>query len=157
LIIRPAKEADIPALGRLMQSIQDLHAAAHPELFRPTLDPAATTSFFADVLADDRNLILVAESAGDAIGYIWCQERHGADSFYGLGAHTGYIHHIAVSAEQRRSGVGRRLIAEALARLTERGATRVGVDFWSFNHRARAFFTGLGFVVEREVASRSLS
>ena len=139
-----------------MQSIQDLHADAHPEVFRPTLDSGGAADFFAGLLANDHHLLLVAESAGNTIGYVWCEERQSTDSFHRLGAHTGYIHHVAVMPDHRRAGVGRQLIAEAIAKLKKRGATRVGVDFWSFNDRARAFFTGLGFAVEREVASRNL-
>jgi ribosomal protein S18 acetylase RimI-like enzyme len=156
LIIRPAAEADVPALCRLMQCIQDLHAAAHPDVFRPTLDAAAAADFFTDLLANERNLVLVAETAGETIAYIWCEERQSAGSFYGAGAHTGYIHHISVAPGQRRAGAGRRLVSETLAQMKERGATRVGVDFWTFNDRARALFTGLGFAVQQEVASRKL-
>ncbi len=156
MIVRPASETDIPALCRLMQSIQDLHAEAHPELFRPTLDPAATASFFADVLAKSSNLVLVAEVAGEAVGYVWCHEHLPVASFYRQAAHTAYINHISVASEHRGKGLGKALVEEVVAILKERGATRIGVDFWSFNDRARAFFTGLGFAVQREVASREL-
>ncbi len=157
MIIRAATKADIPALCRLMQHVQDVHAEAHPEVFQPVLDPGPAADFFAGVLTSDRNLVLVAEIDGDIAGYVWCEERERAETFYGKAAHTGYIHHISVTPEQRRAGIGKDLVANAVARLQDRGAVRVGVDFWSFNDRARAFFTGLGFAVQREVASRDLS
>jgi ribosomal protein S18 acetylase RimI-like enzyme len=156
LTIRRAAEADVPALRRLMQHVQDVHTEAHPEIFLAALDPEPAAKFFSGLLTNDRNLVLVAEADGNVVGYVWCEERESPDTFYGKAAHTGYIHHISVAPEQRRGGIGKQLIAEALADLKQRGATRIGVDFWSFNARARAFFTGLGFAVQREIASKDL-
>ncbi len=156
MIVRQADREDIPALCRLMQFVQEAHVEAHPEVFLPTLDLEATTALLAKLLVGDWDLVLVAEIDGQVVGYIWCEERERTANFCRKPNHSGYIHHVAVAPEQRRSGIGRRLVTEALARLKEQGATRVGVDFWSFNDRARAFFTTLGFAVQREFASRDL-
>ncbi len=139
-----------------MQHVQDVHAAAHPEIFRATLAPDSTAKFFADVLAKGSNLVLVADVAGEAVGYVWCHEHLPVKSFYAQAAHAGYINHVSVAPEHRGKGLGKALVDEIVAILKERGATRIGVDFWSFNDRARAFFTNLGFAVQREVASRDL-
>lgn len=156
LTVRSADKADIPHLCRLMQHVQDVHAEAHPEIFRATLDPEATAAYFADLLSNDHNVVFVAEKAGETAGYIWCQERIAQGSFYALPAHTGYIHHVSVTPGHRRHGIGNALIAAVLAELKGRGATRIAVDFWAFNDRARSFFAGAGFAVQRELCSRDL-
>ncbi|WP_421725667.1 GNAT family N-acetyltransferase [Bauldia sp.] len=139
-----------------MQSIQTLHAEAHPEVFKPILDPIPS-AFFADLLSDPRNIVLMAEYDQAVVGYLWCQEHPPADSFYEVSAHTGYINHVAVDVARRRRGIGQALVEAAVAELESRGATRVGVDFWSFNAPARAFFAGLGFAAQRQVCVRQLA
>ena len=139
-----------------MQAVQTLHAKAHPEVFRATLDAQLTTTFFAEVLAGEGNLVLVAEAEGAVIGYLWCQERLPEDSVYARAAHTAYINHVSVDPDHRRHGIGRALVEIAVAELKARNAVRIGVDFWSFNGPARSFFTRMGFCVQREVCSLSL-
>ncbi len=157
MIVRAANTVDIPRLCRLMQFVQDVHAEAHPEVFQPTLDPEPTAGFFANLLAGDWDLVLVAEIDGRVVGYIWCEEFEQAANFYRKPTHFGYVHHIAVVPEHRRNRIGSQLVAQALAQLAERGATRISVEFWDFNAPARALFAGLGFSVQREFASRTIA
>jgi ribosomal protein S18 acetylase RimI-like enzyme len=156
LIIRPATVADVPALYRLMQGMQTLHAGAHPEVFKATLDSEPTTAFFTEVLSNDRNIVLVAETSDAIIGYLWCQERLPADSFYARTAHTAYINHLSVDPSHRRRGIGEALVERVMAELKERDVVRVGVDYWTFNRPARSFFASLGFTSRREVCSLNL-
>jgi ribosomal protein S18 acetylase RimI-like enzyme len=157
LIIRPAQTRDIPALCVLMQSVQALHAEAYPEVFRGVLDPEATARFFEDTLMQAGNIVLVAAIADSTVGYIWCEERVRAGSFYAQDSHGGHIHHVAVSSEYRRCGVGMALVDRALSALKERGASRVTVEFWDFNEGSRAFFKSAGFLPERTLCSKELS
>jgi len=155
-MIRTARQADIPRLVDLMQHVQKLHAEAHPGVFRAILDREPAAAFFAATLAKPENIVLLAEEGSATAGYLWCEERTTADTFYRPAAHTGYIHHVSVDPAHHRSGTGRALVAEALALLRGRGASSVGVDYWSFNDRARAFFHATGFSVQREICSQEL-
>ena len=58
-----------------MQHVQTLHAEAYPEIFRRALDPESTARFFADIVTQDRNIVLVASIDERTIGYVWCEER----------------------------------------------------------------------------------
>jgi hypothetical protein len=82
LIVRQARGNDVAALCELMQHVQTLHAEAYPEIFRSVLDPESTSRFFADIVAQDRNIVLVASIDERTIGYVWCEERISAGSFY---------------------------------------------------------------------------
>jgi ribosomal protein S18 acetylase RimI-like enzyme len=139
-----------------MQHVQAIHAESQPAIFKSVLDAGQTTTFFEEVLSHEFNVVLVAETDGEVAGYVWCQDRPPADSFYAHSAHVGYIDHVSIDPGHRRRGTGAALIAAVLKELKRRGATRVGVDFWSFNEPARSFFAKLGFSVQREVCSRDL-
>ena len=156
MIIRAAIDTDIAALFRLEQYVQDIHNEAHPDMFRATLDTGAAAKRFADIMTKNNNLVLVAEEAGEVIGYVWCQESQPFEGFHTKAEHTGYIAEISVAPEQRHKGLGKALVERAVAILKERGVTRIGVEFWSFNAQARSFFSSLGFVVQRELALRRL-
>jgi ribosomal protein S18 acetylase RimI-like enzyme len=157
LTIRAATTTDVPALCDLMQQAQDLHASAQPEFFKPHLDAGPTSTFFTDLLANGRNLVLVAEERGAVIGYLWCEEQVRDELFYRQPGHGAYLHQISVDRKHRGGGVGTALVDQATAEMKRRGATTMGVDFWSFNERARAFFAKLGFATQREFGSRALS
>ncbi len=68
--IRAARAADLPTLARLNGTVQGLHAAAHPSLFRATPEAAAIEGWFADFLAKPGAHLLLGEEAGAAVGYI---------------------------------------------------------------------------------------
>lgn len=116
--IRPAVVADIPAVLGLWRE------AANPT----TTDDAAGVGA---LLAHDPGALLVAESSsGQIVGTV----------IAGWDGWRGSIYRIAVAPEQRRAGLGRRLLAEAEERLRLVGARRmhaivVGTDelaagFW---------------------------
>ncbi len=155
-MIRTASTEDIPALCRLMQFVQTAHAEAHPDLFVDALDAEASAALFARLLANSSNIILIAEAEGLRAGYLWCEDQGESRAFHRHPGHTGYIHHLSVDPAHRRHGHGRRLVESAVAALKARGATRVGVDYWSFNDRARTFFDAQGFAPQREVRSLEL-
>jgi ribosomal-protein-alanine N-acetyltransferase len=57
---------------------------------------------------------------------------------------------IAVDPDRRRMGVGRRLLAEGLAQVAERGACRVFLEVGEHNLAARRLYEGHGFAVVSE-------
>jgi ribosomal protein S18 acetylase RimI-like enzyme len=157
LNIRPANGTDISALVHLMQAVQSLHAEAHPDLFVAELDDGGGKTFFEQLLASPRNLVLVAEISGTVVGYIWCEERGGSQGFHRKDLRSAYIHHISVDPDHLRQGIGKALVEGATVEMKARGAAGIGVDYWTFNDRARAFFTDLGFRPQREVLSKRLT
>jgi len=90
------------------------------------------------------------------MGYIWCEERTGNQGFHRKASHTAYIQHISVDPDHLRRGIGKALVDHALAELRVTGVESIGVDYWSFNQRARTFFFSLGFAPQREILSRRL-
>ena len=155
--IRYADKSDTPALCRLMQQVQTVHAEAHPDLFLAELDRDEAAAFFDRIRSNPRNLLLVADISGAVVGYIWCEERTGNQGFHRKATHTAYVQHISVDPDRLRRGVGKALIDHALAELRLMSVESIGVDYWSFNERARAFFLSLGFAQQREILFRRLS
>jgi ribosomal protein S18 acetylase RimI-like enzyme len=100
-------------------------------------------------LADPTVSMLVAEDAGELLGFTAC----GASRDPGAEAGTGEIMTLFVATDQWRAGVGRALMAAALTDLAARGHSEATV--WSFdaNERANAFYEAHGFT--RDGAERT--
>jgi ribosomal protein S18 acetylase RimI-like enzyme len=81
------------------------------------------------------------QPGGALLGFVAC----GASRDPGAGPETGELQTFFVAAGSWRRGVGRALMAAALADLTERGYDEATV--WSFaaNARANAFYEDHGF------------
>jgi ribosomal protein S18 acetylase RimI-like enzyme len=91
-----------------------------------------------------KDLCLVAEENGRIVGFLLGEESFETDE------QTAYLEWLAVDAEHRRRGLGRRLAEAALARVGELGKARVVVDIANPNDASRALAEELGF--EEEVS-----
>ena len=72
-------------------------------------------------------------------------QQHGSANARGV----MYIHQIAVAPEQRRSGVGSRLVQRVEECASELRLQTLALDSWMFNTEAHEFFRKLGFTEYR--------
>lgn len=151
-MIRDAEDGDLDALLALLIEVQAVHANALPDIFRSDLDADAAKRMFRENLVKQGHTVLVAEDAGQPVGYIWFEIFDRPANFYHHPRRVGYIHHIGVSEFVRRQGVGRALVEAVRLRLARAGFSEVGVDYWAFNTRASQFFASLGFQPQRHIA-----
>jgi ribosomal-protein-alanine N-acetyltransferase len=116
-LTRPARLADLEAIARIeAQSFGDPWPA---EAFRTYL----------------AGCFLVAEEAGAVLGYLVA--RTAGDE--------AEVLDVAVAPAARGRGIGRRLLAEALRGLRERGARRAYLEVRESNTAALRLYESLGF------------
>jgi ribosomal protein S18 acetylase RimI-like enzyme len=143
--IRPAIEADVPALGRLGAALLRLHYAFDTQRFlAPRGNPEqAYGRFLASQLHDPEALVLVAERAGVVVGYVYA----GLEplSWKELRDAAGFIHDVLVDDAHRESGIATALIDEASRWLHAHGAPRVVLWTADRNHAAQRLFERAGF------------
>jgi putative acetyltransferase len=99
-------------------------------------------------LARNPGFSCVAVEEGDIVGVLLC----------GHDGRRGYIHHLAVHPQQRRRGIGRRLVDRALGELTRAGIDKCHIFVFKDNGAAIAFWQRIGWTdrVELEVLSRAV-
>lgn len=144
LIVRKATRQDAAVVGGLNNHVHDLHVAAEPYDFRPTLD-SEVEAFFAFILTADNHVVLLGSIEGVAVGYLWAEDQARSASPFKNATRAVSLNHISVDPAYRRRGVGRALYSEAEAEARRRGIDRVVMDHWTFNTDAAAFFESLGF------------
>ena len=143
--IRPATSADVRAMGRLGA----LLVRAHHE-FDAARFIAATpqtehgyAAFLGRQLGEPDVIVLVAERAGEVIGYTYAgMEGH---DYMALRGPAGALYDIVVDPAHRGEGIGRRLLDATLALLRERGAPRIVLSTAERNEPAQRLFARAGF------------
>lgn len=88
------------------------------------------------------DLIFVAEQDGIIHGA--CQA--------GYDGHRGWLYSVAVSPDQRRRGIGTRLINKAIDALKKRGCQKINLQIRAGNTPVIGFYESLGFKVEDRVS-----
>ena len=169
--IRNATVADAAALAALMNLAADgIPAEIWATLAAPGEDPMAVgrrRAARSEGTFSYRHA-WIADRAGDVLGMAFGYPLEGqpatAAELAGLPANVRpfvaleaeaqgsfYLNGIATAVAARRSGVGRRLMAEAWRRARAEGSPAVTLGMFRHNAPAAAFYRGFGFV---EIASR---
>ncbi|MCG5448648.1 GNAT family N-acetyltransferase [Micromonospora hortensis] len=102
---------------------------------------------FADISADPRNQLIVAEQDGELVGclqitYIPGLGRHGSE--------RSLIESVRVRSDRRGQGLGRELMTWAVDQARERGCALVQLTTDKTRADAHRFYLGLGFVASHE-------
>jgi diamine N-acetyltransferase len=148
--VRRASEADAEAISRLSADVQEVHATALPDLFKPPAAYSFPPAEVAELIRAPESLLFLAEIDSQPVGYAYAEVIRRPDGPFRLAQEMVYLHHISVHPDHRRKGVGDALIGAWRAAAEEVGITLLALDVWSFNEAARRFFKRHGFTAYNE-------
>jgi ribosomal protein S18 acetylase RimI-like enzyme len=157
MLIRPACFEDYPAFGRLYLEINDLHAAAHPDLFAPTRTSPHDEEDFQIMLSDSNQAVFIAEVDGTAAGFINVILRDALPLEILAQRRFAVVDSIGVSARLRRQGIGEALMQRAAQWASESGAVSLELTVYEFNQSAIAFYSSLGYAPLSRKLSKKLN
>ncbi|GGE02838.1 hypothetical protein GCM10011390_22140 [Aureimonas endophytica] len=145
IVIRPARSADAPALGKLGALLVRIHHEFDPDRFFGTTPrtEASYAGYLASQLERDDVLVLAAETRGVVVGYTY-SGIEGPD-YMALRGPAGVIYDLVVDPARRREGIGRMLMEATLAELETRGAPRIVLSTAARNGTAQRLFAACGF------------
>ena len=144
-IVRHATPADLPRIGRLGALLVRLHHDFDPARFiaaGPTTKEGYA-SYLGTQLGKPGIVMLVAERAGEVLGYVYAGVE--AADYMALRGPAGAIYDIVVDPDYRRHGVGRLLLDASLTELRVRGAPQVVLSTAEQNEAAQRLFASMGF------------
>jgi ribosomal protein S18 acetylase RimI-like enzyme len=145
ITVRRATSKDGALLSAFNAEVQAIHAEALPGWFKPPgprqFPPAEATA----LLKNSSNLIFIAEIGADPAGCVFAGVTRQAETPWRYAYDMIYVYEIGVRAACRRRGVGAALIGAVRAEAASRNVALLGLDVWSFNADARAFFQRQGF------------
>lgn len=145
ILIRHATAADKTTLGKLGAELLRVHHAFDADRF---MAPGPTTEegygrFLTAEHANDDVVVLVAERAGEIVGYVFAGVE--PRSWKELRDRAGFIHDVLVVESARGTGTGERLVEAAAEWLLARDVPRVMLWTADKNAYAQRLFTRLGF------------
>ena len=121
-VLRVATGADTPALARLLAEVNDLHAAAHPDVFRPAAGPDLE-GFVRDWAAEAETALLVA--TGTSISVSAFLLAMGVAATVALAVMAGRLRtRVAPAASGARPPSTRQVIPAQPDRVTPEGEAR---------------------------------
>jgi ribosomal protein S18 acetylase RimI-like enzyme len=143
--IRPAAPADLTRLGELGALLVRLHHSFDPDRFIAATEQTERGygRFLVGQAGREDAFVLVAEDAGDVVGYIYAGVE-GKD-WMALRDSAGVVYDLVVGPSHRRKGIGRLLLEEALTRLEGLGAPRFLLSTAAGNQAAQRMFAAMGF------------
>ncbi|HEX9814660.1 MAG TPA: GNAT family N-acetyltransferase [Myxococcota bacterium] len=152
--IRGADPRDLDRIAALWIALSEHHASGDP-LFalRPDTD-AEIQRLLAAILRDPDAAIFVCERAGALLGF--CTVRIDRAPPIQLEVRRAEITDLLVRADERRRGVGRALVARALAWVEARGVERCEVRVANLNAEGQRFWRSIGFGDWMDVLHRRL-
>jgi ribosomal protein S18 acetylase RimI-like enzyme len=142
---RCAEPGDADAIDRLICYLDAFHAQARPDMFRAPTGKPRGDDFLARVLEDPFQTLLVAEQAGQVVGYVHVCVKQTPASSYKIGRRFGEIDSLAVLPQVQRLGLGRKLIQDALEWLSRQGVDDHQIAVHAFNDSALRLYQRCGF------------
>jgi ribosomal protein S18 acetylase RimI-like enzyme len=143
--IRAGCDSDVEQLAALSASVQQLHVAGRPDVFKSE-NPQVLRDLFMRRLADSTTRIWIAEIAGVVVGHAVTVDKRQEENVYVYARSWREIEEIAVRAEHRRRGVAGALLRQIEIATQADGISVVELNAWTFNSAARSSFERLGFV-----------
>ena len=136
--LRRGMRSDLPAIVALLAD--DVLGAAR-ETLADTIDPGYLAAFDA-IEASPNDMLLVAEQEGRVVGCLQLTFLPGLS--YG-GSWRGQIESVRVSSDLRGSGIGRRMMIDAIERCRVRRCRLVQLTTNTARVDAARFYVSLGF------------
>lgn len=146
MLIRRAKQSDIPAVLPMVGKICALHETWDAAKYGFLPNPAQRyESWLSKLVNGDRGIFLVAEDETNQklTGFLAATiERE--IPIYRL-KEFAFIHDLWVEPEYRRSGVARQLVVQAIEQFQKMGVAQIRLDTAANNEAARKLFSECGF------------
>ena len=144
MMIRKAKEKDIPRILELLEQVLQIHAGIRPDIFIP-----GTTKYTADELAEllknKEKPIYVAVNGEDiCVGYAFCQLRAQPFSNNMVPFKSLFIDDLCVDQETRGQHIGESLFAYIKNEAKQLGCYEVTLNVWAGNTSAEKFYEKMG-------------
>jgi ribosomal protein S18 acetylase RimI-like enzyme len=122
-----------------------VHVQGRPDIFVSNHDLQA----FAQNSAAKNCILLLAEQAGEVVGYAMLQFVSRPANPYMNARKFVHVEEFCVDENHQRMGIGQRLMAGLKKLAREKGCPRIELDVWSFNERAKQFYEAAGMTAYR--------
>ena len=150
IIIRPATDIDVNSMVSLSYEKRRAYEKHQPQFWRHS--PGAEDSqskWFNQLLLDDSNIILVAESADNVVGFVIGSIKS-APEVYDPGGPTLIIDDFCVKTASEWSSIGSKLITELNKLAKNRGIAQILCVCGAHDEPKRQLLKSIGLLIASE-------
>lgn len=152
MMVRRAKDEDLPGVTSLLRQVLEVHAAGRPDLFRAGTRKYTDEELLA-IFADDGRPVFVAveedTAPGEVLGHAFCEVQDFRSSNNMQPILSLYVDDICVDERARGRHVGTALYRRVVEHARELGCHNLTLNVWSCNPGARAFYDAMGLVPQK--------
>lgn len=144
MVIRPARETDIPQILALLSQVLTLHALLRPDIFISDTTKY-TEEELQNIFRNEETPVFVAADEKDAVlGYAFCMLREPPFKNTMRPRKSMFIDDFCVDETCRGRGIGEKLFRFVLEEAKRRGCADVTLNVWAGNDGARRFYERMG-------------
>ena len=148
MIIRKAKEKDIPRIIELLGQVLQIHADIRPDIFIPGTTKY-TVEELTELLKNKEKPIYVAVNESDVcVGYAFCQLQKQPFSNNMVQFKSLFIDDLCVDQEARGQHIGESLFEYVKSEAKQLGCYEVTLNVWAGNISAEKFYEKMGMFVK---------
>jgi GNAT superfamily N-acetyltransferase len=145
MLVRRATGEDAELLARLNGPVQQLHADARPDIYKPALHTDELIEFYRQILDEPDSHVWIVEVDGEPAGCAVAQVVRRPENPFTYLLEMLRIDQISVNPEHQGKGCGKALLKAVFELARAEGIQRVVLDVWDFNRHAIEFYERQGF------------
>ena len=149
MVIRRAKNTDMPGINKLLEQVLMVHHNGRPDLFKSGAKKY-TDEELVEIIGDDSKPIFVAvDEADKVLGYAFCVFQQHINNNILTDVKTLYIDDLCVEEALRGQHIGKQLYEYVLAFAKGQGCYNVTLNVWACNESAMRFYEKCGLVPQK--------
>ena len=149
MVIRRAKNTDMPGIGQLLEQVLMVHHNGRPDLFKSGAKKY-TDEELVEIIRDDSKPIFVAvDEADKVLGYAFCVFQQHINNNILTDVKTLYIDDLCVEEALRGQHIGKQLYEYVLAFAKGQGCYNVTLNVWACNESAMRFYQKCGLLPQK--------
>lgn len=144
MIVRRAKQRDIPRMIELLHQVLSVHARLRGDLFVEGTTKYSPEDLEAMLEDEKRPVFAAADESGKLLGYAMCEIQEPSGSENEQNITTLYIDDLCVDEAARGQHAGTALFEEVMRFAKEKGCYHITLNVWSGNEPAQRFYEAMG-------------
>lgn len=149
MVIRRAKNTDMPGINQLLEQVLMVHHNGRPDLFKSGAKKY-TDEELVEIIRDDSKPIFVAvDEADKVLGYAFCVFQQHINNNILTDVKTLYMDDLCVEEALRGQHIGKQLYQYVLAFAKDQGCYNVTLNVWACNESAMRFYEKCGLIPQK--------
>ncbi len=149
MLIRRAKEKDIPKIHQLLLQVAMVHHIGRPDIFQANATKYTNEELQILIKDDSKPIFVAVDEDDEVLGYAFCVfQQHKNDNVL-TDIKTLYIDDLCVDENIRGQHIGKTLYAFVLDFAKAENCYNVTLNVWAKNESAKKFYESCGLTPQK--------